>query len=174
MTETGRLGQAAIGSSFPVGLQMSAPAQMSCRIAVRTHQHRRPQEETASVSDLFLCRPVIGKRCNTNLCRNLVGITTRPPNVIGWRSLRPTRLRAAVISRTAITGGRLPHLLMRQMKLKNIQKVSRPSQLAASHATSNHDCNVRYWHKADMGCALQMSAFGGKADMPFCTANVRF
>ena len=33
--------------------------------------------------------------------------------------------------------------------------------------------NVRYWHKADMGCAPHMSAFGGKADMPFCTAHVR-
>ena len=34
---------------------------------------------------------------------------------------------------------------------------------------------VRYWHKADMTLsALHMSAFGGKADMAFCTANVRF
>jgi hypothetical protein len=29
--------------------------------------------------------------------------------------------------------------------------------------------NVRFWPKADMRCALQMSAFGGKADM-LCTA----
>ena len=32
--------------------------------------------------------------------------------------------------------------------------------------------NVRYWHKADMPVALHMSAFGGKADMAYCTANV--
>ena len=25
--------------------------------------------------------------------------------------------------------------------------------------------DVRYWHKADMASALQMSAFGGKADI---------
>ena len=30
--------------------------------------------------------------------------------------------------------------------------------------------NVRYWHLADMALvALQMSAFGGKADMTYCT-----
>jgi hypothetical protein len=28
--------------------------------------------------------------------------------------------------------------------------------------------------KRTVRVALQMSAFGGKADMPFCTANVRF
>ena len=33
--------------------------------------------------------------------------------------------------------------------------------------------NVRYWHKADMPSAPHMSAFGGKADMAYCTANVR-
>ena len=27
--------------------------------------------------------------------------------------------------------------------------------------------------KRTWACALQMSAIGGKADMPFCTANVR-
>jgi len=31
--------------------------------------------------------------------------------------------------------------------------------------------DVRYWPKADIGSALQMSAFGGKADMGWCTAN---
>ena len=35
--------------------------------------------------------------------------------------------------------------------------------------------DVRYWHKADIAVvALHMSAFGGKADMPLCTAHVRF
>ena len=34
--------------------------------------------------------------------------------------------------------------------------------------------DVRFWHLADMPIALHMSAIGGKADMPFCTANVRF
>ena len=34
--------------------------------------------------------------------------------------------------------------------------------------------DVRYWHKADIPSALHMSAFGGKADMAFCTAHVRF
>ena len=34
--------------------------------------------------------------------------------------------------------------------------------------------DVRYWHKADIACALHMSAFGGKADMPFCAAHVCF
>ena len=38
---------------------------------------------------------------------------------------------------------------------------------------SNEGRNVRYWHKADMRSALHMSAFGGKADMTFCAANVR-
>ena len=33
--------------------------------------------------------------------------------------------------------------------------------------------NVRYWHIADIRSALHMSAIGGKADMPFCTAYVR-
>ena len=33
---------------------------------------------------------------------------------------------------------------------------------------------VRYWHIADIGLvALHMSAFGGKADMTLCAANVR-
>ena len=27
--------------------------------------------------------------------------------------------------------------------------------------------DVRYWHIADIDCALHMSAFGGKADMTF-------
>jgi hypothetical protein len=30
--------------------------------------------------------------------------------------------------------------------------------------------DVAYWHLADI--ATQMSAFGGKADMAFCIANV--
>ena len=34
--------------------------------------------------------------------------------------------------------------------------------------------HVRYWHLADIVSAPHMSAFGGKADMPFCTAYVRF
>ena len=34
--------------------------------------------------------------------------------------------------------------------------------------------DVRYWHLADMSSAPHMSAFGGKADMTFCTANVCF
>ena len=34
--------------------------------------------------------------------------------------------------------------------------------------------DVRYWHKADIASAPHMSAFGGKADMTFCTANVCF
>ena len=32
--------------------------------------------------------------------------------------------------------------------------------------------DVRLWHKADIASALHMSAFGGKADMGWCTANV--
>ena len=31
--------------------------------------------------------------------------------------------------------------------------------------------NVRYWHKADIACALQMSAFGGKADITISFAE---
>jgi hypothetical protein len=38
--------------------------------------------------------------------------------------------------------------------------------------------NVRYWHLADVNLSALMSAFavafGGKADMRYCTANVRF
>ena len=34
--------------------------------------------------------------------------------------------------------------------------------------------HVRYWHKADMGFALHMSAIRGKADMTFCAAHVCF
>ena len=34
--------------------------------------------------------------------------------------------------------------------------------------------NVRYLHKVDYQVAPHMSAFGGKADMPFCTAHVCF
>ena len=34
--------------------------------------------------------------------------------------------------------------------------------------------NVRFWHKADIPSALHMSAFGGKADIGFCAANVCF
>ena len=34
--------------------------------------------------------------------------------------------------------------------------------------------DVRYWHKADIAIAPHMSAFGCKADMPYCTAHVRF
>jgi len=35
--------------------------------------------------------------------------------------------------------------------------------------------NVRYWPKADIPYVAAFDvAFGGKADMPFCTANVRF
>jgi hypothetical protein len=33
--------------------------------------------------------------------------------------------------------------------------------------------DVRLWPIADMAIALHMSAFGGKADMTFCAANVR-
>ena len=37
---------------------------------------------------------------------------------------------------------------------------------------------VRYWHLADINLSAPMSAFavafGGKADMPFCIANVGF
>ena len=33
--------------------------------------------------------------------------------------------------------------------------------------------DVRYWHKADIPFAPHMSAFGGKADMGCCSANVR-
>ena len=38
----------------------------------------------------------------------------------------------------------------------------------------SRDCNVRYWHLADIGFAPHMSAFGGKADMTYCAANVCF
>ena len=48
------------------------------------------------------------KKGNQSMSQS-VGITTGPPNVIGWRSLREARLLATVISRTVITGGRLPH-----------------------------------------------------------------
>jgi hypothetical protein len=34
--------------------------------------------------------------------------------------------------------------------------------------------NVRFWPIADIATAAHMSAFGGKADGPFCGANVRF
>ena len=34
--------------------------------------------------------------------------------------------------------------------------------------------DVRYWHKADMALAAIDVAFGGKADMTFCIANVCF
>jgi hypothetical protein len=33
---------------------------------------------------------------------------------------------------------------------------------------------VRFWHKADIQLSPGKSAFGGKADMAFCTANVCF
>ncbi len=56
------------------------------------------------------------KSATLNPCRNPVGITTRPPNVIGWHSLRRTKSHAPVISKTVITGWRLPHVLMRQRK----------------------------------------------------------
>ena len=42
--------------------------------------------------------------------------------MIGWRSLQPLRLHAPVISKTVITGVRLPHVLMRQRKLQNREK----------------------------------------------------
>ena len=31
---------------------------------------------------------------------------------------------------------------------------------------------VRFWRSADMPIKPSMSAFGGKADMPFCAAHV--
>jgi hypothetical protein len=34
--------------------------------------------------------------------------------------------------------------------------------------------NVRFRHKADIPYVAFDVAFGGKADMPFCTAHVRF
>jgi hypothetical protein len=34
--------------------------------------------------------------------------------------------------------------------------------------------DVRYWPKADMAVAPHMSVFGGKADIVYCTAHVRF
>ena len=43
-----------------------------------------------------------------------------------------------------------------------------------SSGSSAYKRDVRYWHIADMGRALHMSAFGGKADMAYCTAHVRF
>jgi hypothetical protein len=36
------------------------------------------------------------------------------------------------------------------------------------------ETNVRYWPIADILAASHMSAFGGKADIAFCDANVYF
>jgi len=49
--------------------------------------------------------------------------------------------------------------------------------METSLATSAKDSitrNVRYWPKADIASCTDMSAFGGKADMPVCTAHVCF
>ena len=34
-------------------------------------------------------------------------------------------------------------------------------------------CDVRYWHKADIGLCAAHVRYWGTADMRFCTANVR-
>ena len=52
-----------------------------------------------------------------NACRNQVGITTRPFNVIEWHSPQPARSCGTVILEIETTGGRSPRILMRQMKL---------------------------------------------------------
>ena len=52
-----------------------------------------------------------------NACRNQVGITTRPFNVIEWHSPQPARSCGTVILKIETTGGRSPRILMRQMKL---------------------------------------------------------
>ena len=46
-------------------------------------------------------------------------------------------------------------------------RAQRNAALARSSSSTGHVVNVRYWHKADMLVAPQMSAFGGKADMTY-------
>jgi hypothetical protein len=44
--------------------------------------------------------------------------------------------------------------------------------IAAPEMDIRFEMDIRLWHLADIPDRRSMSAFGGKADIPFCAANV--
>ena len=84
----------------------------------------------------------------------------------------PAHRRMRASDRDLVRGGhygqrpRVPHLKAEHM--------AAPTKAAKREESSCQLGAVHTWHKADIPSCAAMSAIGGKADMTYCDAHVRF
>ena len=74
---------------------------------------------------------------------NQVGITTRPPNVIGWHSFRPMQSRAIVLLETVTIGRISPRVSTRQKKSR-IDVLQLTRRVRSMYASLHDDEDIEF------------------------------